>query len=106
MTLPIGTHVRCEETLGMVGSQYLRCNAPATIQVQHKGRDEGPYWMCREHAAHNIHNRNAEDVTPEAERVKEFTEVCIGVGSGSGYKIDDRYMPEVYALLSKLEKKS
>lgn len=55
---------RCEETLGMIGSQYLRCGAPAKTLVQHRGRNEGPYWMCDEHAHHNIHNRNAEDITP------------------------------------------
>lgn len=93
----------CEETLGMIGNEYVRCGRPAPTLVQHRGRAEGPYWMCREHAAHNLHNRNAEDITPDAERVREFTDVNCGAGA---YRIDDRYMPEVYALLSKLEKQS
>lgn len=96
----------CQEVLGADHRDYIRCGAPAFILVQHRGRDEGPYWMCKEHAFHNIGNRNAEDITPKDEQVNEFTEVCIGIGSGSGYKINDRYMPEVYALLSKLEKQS
>jgi len=58
----------CEETLGVIGSQYLRCNAPARILVKHRGRNEGPYWMCDEHAEHNVHNRNAEDVTSKKEK--------------------------------------
>lgn len=96
----------CEEVLTMVGEKYVRCGATATILVQHVGRDEGPYWMCPWHADHNIHNRGGKDVTPEAERTNEFTIVCIGIGSGSGYRINDRHMPEVYALLSKLERRS
>ena len=62
--------------------------------------------MCPEHAAHNIRNRQAEDVTPEAERVRTFTVVSTGAVHGCGYTIDDRDMPEVYALLSRLEKKA
>lgn len=94
----------CEETHGF-GEQYLRCGRPATTLVKHRGRDEGPYWMCPEHASHNIHNRDAEDVTPKAERVRTFTVVSTGAAHGHGYRIDDRDMPEVYALLSRLEKK-
>lgn len=58
----MGEHC-CEEVEGMIGSLALRCNAPAYTLVKHRGRDEGPYWMCPEHASHNIANRNAEDVT-------------------------------------------
>lgn len=90
----------------MVEDKYLRCGAPARTLVKHKGRDEGPYWMCDACASHNIQNRNGEDVTPESERVHTYTDVCIGIGSGSGYRIDDRFMSEVYVLLSKLERQS
>jgi hypothetical protein len=57
----------CEETHGYDedADMYLRCGKLAAILVQHRGRTEGPYWMCRFHAAHNIDNRNAEDITPE-----------------------------------------
>lgn len=51
---------RCQETVGMVGSVYLRCNAPAAMRVQHRGRTEGPYDMCLECGAHNVSNRDAE----------------------------------------------
>ena len=54
----------CEETAGMIGDSYLRCGAPAEILVQHKGRTEGPYWMCPLCAWHNIRNRNGADITP------------------------------------------
>jgi len=97
---------KCEEVEGMVGSQYLRCGAPAATLVKHRGRDEGPYWMCPEHASHNIRNRGADDVTPEAERVRTFTRVTCESAHGCGYRIDDRYMDQVYALLSRLEKMS
>lgn len=60
-----GSSHRCEETEGMIGDQYLRCGDPAKTLVKHRGRSEGPYWMCPVHADHNIHNRDAEDVTPE-----------------------------------------
>ncbi len=50
----------CEETYGMIGDKYLRCGATSLALVQHRGRSEGPYAMCLEHADHNIRNRNAE----------------------------------------------
>jgi hypothetical protein len=54
---------RCQEVLGMVGSLYLRCNDPAFTLVQPRGRSEGPYWLCPEHADHYLRNRDCEDVT-------------------------------------------
>lgn len=57
------THT-CQETIGMIGEQYLRCGKPAQILVQPRGRTEGPYWMCDYCASHNIHNRDCQDVTP------------------------------------------
>lgn len=50
---------RCEEVVGMLGSQYLRCGAPAVVIIQHRGRTEGPYAMCFECADHNMLHRNA-----------------------------------------------
>lgn len=52
----------CEETWGMVGDKYLRCGKPSVVQVQHRGRAEGPYFMCLEHGWHNVKNRNAEAI--------------------------------------------
>lgn len=49
----------CEETTGMIGDKYLRCGRPAVMVVQHRGRNEGPYAMCRECGWHNCRNRNA-----------------------------------------------
>jgi hypothetical protein len=54
----------CEETTGMIGDTYIRCERPATTLVQHRGRTEGPYWMCATCASHNLENRDAEDITP------------------------------------------
>lgn len=55
----------CEEALTMIGDRYIQCGKDAPILVQHRGRTEGLYWMCPEDASHNIHNRNAEDITPK-----------------------------------------
>lgn len=55
----------CEETWGMIGDKYLRCGKPSISRIQHRGRDEGPYYMCLEHAWHNVHNRNAEVIEGE-----------------------------------------
>ena len=52
----------CQETTGMIGNEYLRCGAPAVALIQHRGRHEGPYYMCRGCADHNVHNRNADVV--------------------------------------------
>ena len=70
-TLPIVIIDRtCEETTGMIGEQYLRCGAPAVVLVKHKGRNEGPYFMCGPCANHNVRNRRAEPllVAPDGER--------------------------------------
>ena len=63
----IPTDAKCQETFGMIGQKYLECGKPAVMQVQHRGRDEGPYYMCLECGTHNADNRNAEviDGTPE-----------------------------------------
>ena len=50
----------CQETTGMIGNEYLQCGAPAVALIQHRGRHEGPYYMCLGCANHNIHNRNAD----------------------------------------------
>ena len=57
----------CEETTGFDErtQQYIRCGRPAVALIKHRGRIEGPYWMCPEDADHNIKNRNAEDITPK-----------------------------------------
>lgn len=57
----------CEETYGYDErrQEYLRCGAPAVRLIKHRGRREGPYWMCEHHAVHNIDNRNADDITPQ-----------------------------------------
>ena len=52
----------CQETTGMIGNEYLQCGAPAVALIQHRGRHEGPYYMCIECANHNVHNRNADVV--------------------------------------------
>lgn len=60
---PAGVH-SCAETYGVTNGvavdRYLQCGAPAFALIQHRGRTEGPYWMCPFHARHNIKNRNAE----------------------------------------------
>ncbi len=90
----------CEETHGMIGNRYLQCGKPADILVQPRGRNEGPYWMCEEHAHHNLLNRNCADVTP-AEVKRQWPKADI-----IGYKIRRDFLPEVYALLSRLERQS
>lgn len=49
----------CQETTGMIGEKYLRCGKPAVALIQHRGRSEGPYYMCGPDANHNVYNRNA-----------------------------------------------
>jgi len=46
----------------MIGDKYLRCGKPSVVQVQHRGRSEGPYFMCLEHGWHNVKNRDAEAI--------------------------------------------
>ncbi len=48
---------RCEERIGSAGYQ---CGAPAKVLVKHKGRNEGPYFMCLPCADHNILHRDGE----------------------------------------------
>ena len=90
------TTATCEEVLTMVGSIYLRCGEPAVMQVKHRGRDEGPYVMCRECGEHNARNRNAVVLARKA-----LPKVNV-----ISYEIAEHLMPEVYALLSRLEKQS
>jgi hypothetical protein len=52
----------CQETYGMIGGNYLRCGKSATAIVKHAGRDEGPYYMCRAHATHNVEHRGGKYV--------------------------------------------
>ena len=59
---------RCQEIHGMLGSIPLRCGTPAVMQVQHRGRAEGPYFMCEACGSHNVNNRNAEVIAVRAER--------------------------------------
>lgn len=56
----IPPNATCEETLGMVGDAYIRCNGPAIMKIKHRGRAEGPYYMCLIHGCHNADNRDAE----------------------------------------------
>ena len=56
------TQRTCEETTGMIGEWYTHCGAPAVCIVQHRGRSEGPYAMCRADASHNVRHRDAEVV--------------------------------------------
>lgn len=59
-TKTIPAEAKCEETWGMLGNgTYLRCGKPAVSLVQHRGRDEGPYFMCMADGWHNCKNRNA-----------------------------------------------
>ena len=51
--------VTCEETCGVIGDQYLCCGKPAVMLIHHRGRAEGPYFMCLEHGVHNCANRDA-----------------------------------------------
>ena len=51
---------RCQETVGMIGDDYIRCEKPAVMLIQHRSRAEGPYYMCLECGTHNLDNRNAE----------------------------------------------
>lgn len=59
----------CQETkVGNYQSLDLAlhtCGQPAYTLVQPRGRSEGPYWLCHADAAHYLHNRDCEDVTPE-----------------------------------------
>ncbi len=50
---------RCQETTGMIGDHYTRCNRPAVVVVKHLGRNEDPYAMCELCASHNVGNRGA-----------------------------------------------
>ena len=50
----------CQETKDMIGNAYVVCGAPAVMLVRHRGRTEGPYYMCEFDGWHNTHNRNAE----------------------------------------------
>jgi len=50
---------RCQEASTLSSEKYIPCNAPAKWIVSHPGRDERPYRMCEECAAHNTHNRGA-----------------------------------------------
>ena len=54
------TGKRCQETTGMVGDDYLRCGQLAVMLIQHRGRSEGPYFMCLSCGTHNIVHRNAQ----------------------------------------------
>lgn len=49
----------CEETTGTIGENYIRCGRQAVAIIKHRGRDEGPYFMCGPCASHNVQNRNA-----------------------------------------------
>lgn len=54
---------KCEETgLVLGGVTPIPCGAPAVMLVQHRGRREGPYWMCLAHGTHNCRNRNAVEI--------------------------------------------
>lgn len=64
----------CEETVGMIGDEYLRCGRPAVVLVQHRNREEGPYSMCLECGDHNIANRNAEALEASASVTLDFRE--------------------------------
>lgn len=57
---PSWEHRTCEETTGMIGDDYTRCGAPAAMIVQHRGRREGPYFMCLMCGTHNARNRNGQ----------------------------------------------
>lgn len=97
----------CQETNAFIAGDYIRCGRPAKTLVKHRGRDEGPYWMCDECAYHNIRNRNGEDVTPEElKQQRSKVEVRFGPRFHPGYMIREDFLPEVYALLSRLEKQS
>jgi hypothetical protein len=54
----------------MIGDQYLRCGLPAVALVQRRGRTEGPYYMCLEHADYNCRNRNAELLATDDEELR------------------------------------
>lgn len=55
LSIPPGT--RCQEASPMSYSTYIACGKPAAAIVKHVGRDEGPYYMCRECTHHNVRNR-------------------------------------------------
>lgn len=48
--------VTCQETTGMIGQIYLRCERPATVIVWHN-KDGKAYPMCPMCGDHNIRNR-------------------------------------------------
>lgn len=60
MSAPSFDGKTCEETYGMIGEKYLYCGRPAVMLIQHRGRAEGPYFMCLNCGEHNARNRNAE----------------------------------------------
>lgn len=75
----------CQETPRMLGNMPLKCGAPAVALVQHRCREEGPYFMCAPCADHNIHNRNgfavaiAADADPEL-KVRWMTDAQLKAG--------------------------
>lgn len=57
--VPPGT--RCEEVTGVIGDDtYIHCGATAVVLIQHRGRTEGPYFMCLRCGDHNLRHRDAE----------------------------------------------
>lgn len=50
---------KCEEASAMSIESYIPCGLPAILLVHHTGRKEGPYFMCKECADHNVSNRRA-----------------------------------------------
>lgn len=57
----------CQEVVMVVGDRSFQCGDRAIVQVQHRGRAEGPYFMCLKCGAHNIRNRDAELIAGDLE---------------------------------------
>lgn len=49
----------CEEASPLSRGLYIPCGAPTSTLVKHRGRREGPYFMCTLCASHNVRNRDA-----------------------------------------------
>lgn len=56
---PIDWPLRTCEEITAVGNLEVPCGKPAMVLVKHDGRREGPYFMCRPCASHNVANRGA-----------------------------------------------
>ena len=68
----IGRPPECQETIGMIGDEYVRCGAPAVAIIDNG--DTHLYLMCGPCAAHNIGHRGAKPVMvkPGEERFVTF----------------------------------